>query len=57
VQSGRFDVPDRLFHSLHETWLSASGATNNLADVKVQLVPLFSLSLSLSSISPLLPFL
>src|SRR3990167_3156190 len=34
LQSGRFDVADRLFHSIHETWLSASGATLNMSDVK-----------------------
>lgn len=37
-QSGRFDRPDRLFHSLHQTWLSASQA--NVGDVK-ELIPEF----------------
>ena len=40
LQSGRFDVADRLFHSIRETWLSASGATVNMADVK-ELIPEF----------------
>ena len=40
LQSGRFDVPDRLFHSIKETWLSAAGATMNLSDVK-ELIPEF----------------
>ena len=40
LQSGRFDVADRLFHSINECWLSASGATNNMSDVK-ELIPEF----------------
>eukprot|EP00002_Diphylleia_rotans_P002696 TRINITY_DN11707_c0_g1_i5.p1 TRINITY_DN11707_c0_g1~~TRINITY_DN11707_c0_g1_i5.p1 ORF type:complete len:2690 (-),score=406.88 TRINITY_DN11707_c0_g1_i5:1272-9341(-) len=38
LQSGRFDHPDRLFHSLRETWLSATEYT--LSDVK-ELIPEF----------------
>jgi len=40
LQSGRFDVADRLFHSVRETWMSASGATLNMSDVK-ELIPEF----------------
>lgn len=40
LQSGRFDIPDRLFHSLREAWQSASGLTCNLSDVK-ELIPEF----------------
>eukprot|EP00339_Tiarina_fusa_P026282 CAMPEP_0117073598 /NCGR_PEP_ID=MMETSP0472-20121206/51827_1 /TAXON_ID=693140 ORGANISM="Tiarina fusus, Strain LIS" /NCGR_SAMPLE_ID=MMETSP0472 /ASSEMBLY_ACC=CAM_ASM_000603 /LENGTH=570 /DNA_ID=CAMNT_0004798225 /DNA_START=1985 /DNA_END=3699 /DNA_ORIENTATION=+ len=40
LQSGRFDVADRLFHSIKETWMSSSGATLNMSDVK-ELIPEF----------------
>ena len=42
LQSGRFDKPDRLFHSINETWLSASGNGEqfSLADVR-ELLPEF----------------
>ena len=47
-QVGRFDRPDRLFRSVRESWLSASGgvsrdaatASNSLQDVK-ELIPEF----------------
>ncbi len=38
LQGGQFDHADRLFNSLHETWLSAS--QGNTADVK-ELIPEF----------------
>jgi len=37
LQEGRFDVPDRLFHSLAESWADTAGF-RNLSDVK-ELVP------------------
>lgn len=37
-QGGYFDLPDRLFHSVKEAWLSA--ARTNMADVK-ELIPEF----------------
>jgi predicted amino acid-binding ACT domain protein len=48
LQAGRFDRPDRLFRSIRESWMSASGGvsddpgtlTNNLQDVK-ELIPEF----------------
>jgi hypothetical protein len=40
LQGGKFDHPDRLFCSILETWKSASGVQNNMADVK-ELVPEF----------------
>jgi hypothetical protein len=40
LQSGHFDVADRLFYSVNETWQSAAGYTINLADVK-ELIPEF----------------
>mmetsp|Transcript_39765 Transcript_39765/g.106014 ORF Transcript_39765/g.106014 Transcript_39765/m.106014 type:complete len:1097 (+) Transcript_39765:356-3646(+) len=39
LQSGRFDLPDRLFHSISESWASASG-DGNLSDVR-ELTPEF----------------
>ena len=38
TQGGNFDIPDRLFHSIHEGWHSASEI--NMADVK-ELIPEF----------------
>eukprot|EP00042_Codosiga_hollandica_P047251 m.509842 g.509842 ORF g.509842 m.509842 type:complete len:3508 (+) comp57411_c0_seq1:30-10553(+) len=38
VQGGHFDHPDRMFHSIHDAWLSASERNN--ADVK-ELIPEF----------------
>ena len=38
LQGGHFDLADRMFHSIRETWLSA--AKNNMADVK-ELIPEF----------------
>ena len=38
MQGGHFDLPDRLFHSIKESWLSASEHT--MADVK-ELIPEF----------------
>eukprot|EP00795_Rhopilema_esculentum_P008037 gene8037-13951_t len=38
LQGGHFDLPDRLFHSIKESWLSASEHT--MADVK-ELIPEF----------------
>ena len=40
LQGGRFDVADRLFYSINETWQSAAGFSSNLADVK-ELIPEF----------------
>ncbi|KAL6046858.1 WD repeat and FYVE domain-containing protein 3 [Balamuthia mandrillaris] len=42
LQSGKFDVPDRLFHSIAEAWQSASGQGENfsLTDVR-ELTPEF----------------
>jgi len=42
LQNGKFDVPDRLFHSLEEAWNSASGQGDNfsLTDVR-ELTPEF----------------
>eukprot|EP01087_Luapelamoeba_hula_P015623 TRINITY_DN4695_c0_g1_i1.p1 TRINITY_DN4695_c0_g1~~TRINITY_DN4695_c0_g1_i1.p1 ORF type:complete len:1272 (-),score=238.23 TRINITY_DN4695_c0_g1_i1:14-3829(-) len=42
LQSGKFDVPDRLFHSIEEAWASASGQGDNysLTDVR-ELTPEF----------------
>jgi hypothetical protein len=48
LQAGRFDRPDRLFRSIRESWMSASGGvsddpstlTSNLQDVK-ELIPEF----------------
>jgi len=37
LQSGRFDQPDRLFHSLQESWQSTSG-NENMSEVK-ELIP------------------
>lgn len=37
-QGGHFDLPDRLFNSISDAWLSASEA--NMADVK-ELIPEF----------------
>ena len=37
-QGGHFDLPDRLFHSVEDGWLSA--AETNMADVK-ELIPEF----------------
>ena len=37
-QGGHFDLPDRLFHSIKDSWLSA--AESNMADVK-ELIPEF----------------
>ena len=37
-QGGHFDLPDRLFHSVKDAWLSAS--QTNMADVK-ELIPEF----------------
>lgn len=39
LQGGRFDLADRLFHSIEETWLSASDE-NSMSDVK-ELIPEF----------------
>jgi len=41
-QSGKFDIPDRLFHSIEEAWRSASGQGDNysLTDVR-ELTPEF----------------
>ena len=38
LQGGHFDLPDRMFHSVKEAWLSAS--TRNNADVR-ELIPEF----------------
>ena len=38
LQGGRFDVPDRLFHSVKSSWLSAS--KENLQDVR-EVIPEF----------------
>ncbi|KAK4474687.1 hypothetical protein MN116_001816 [Schistosoma mekongi] len=38
LQGGHFDLPDRMFHSVHDAWLSAS--KHNMADVR-ELVPEF----------------
>ena len=38
LQGGHFDLPDRMFHSIKEAWLSAS--TRNNADVR-ELIPEF----------------
>ncbi|KAL7668922.1 hypothetical protein ACOME3_009604 [Neoechinorhynchus agilis] len=38
LQGGLFDLPDRTFHSIKESWLSAS--RNNMSDVK-ELIPEF----------------
>eukprot|EP00117_Sycon_ciliatum_P027901 scpid3277/ scgid22558/ WD repeat and FYVE domain-containing protein 3; Beach domain, WD repeat and FYVE domain-containing protein 1 len=38
LQGGQFDLPDRMFHSINEQWLSASSV--NMADVK-ELIPEF----------------
>uniref|UniRef100_A0A8C4NGZ2 Uncharacterized protein n=1 Tax=Eptatretus burgeri TaxID=7764 RepID=A0A8C4NGZ2_EPTBU len=38
LQGGHFDLADRMFHSIRDTWLSAS--CNNMADVK-ELIPEF----------------
>ena len=38
LQGGHFDLPDRLFHSVKDAWLSA--AHTNMADVK-ELIPEF----------------
>ncbi|CAD5124378.1 unnamed protein product [Dimorphilus gyrociliatus] len=38
LQGGHFDLPDRMFHSIKEGWLSAS--QHNMADVK-ELIPEF----------------
>ncbi|CAF0761899.1 unnamed protein product, partial [Didymodactylos carnosus] len=38
LQGGHFDLADRMFHSIRDTWLSAS--KNNMADVK-ELIPEF----------------
>ena len=38
LQGGHFDLADRMFHSIRDTWLSA--AKNNMADVK-ELIPEF----------------
>ena len=38
LQGGHFDLADRMFHSIKDTWLSAS--KNNMADVK-ELIPEF----------------
>ena len=38
LQGGHFDLADRMFHSVKDTWLSAS--KNNMADVK-ELIPEF----------------
>jgi hypothetical protein len=37
-QGGHFDLPDRLFHSIKDSWLSAS--ETNIHDVK-ELIPEF----------------
>ncbi|KAJ1474636.1 BEACH domain-containing protein, partial [Baffinella frigidus] len=39
LQEGRFDIPDRLFHSVAESWLDTAG-NRNLSDVK-ELTPEF----------------
>lgn len=38
LQGGHFDLADRMFHSIHDSWLSAS--KHNMADIK-ELVPEF----------------
>eukprot|EP01094_Clydonella_sp_ATCC50884_P021304 TRINITY_DN4670_c1_g1_i1.p1 TRINITY_DN4670_c1_g1~~TRINITY_DN4670_c1_g1_i1.p1 ORF type:complete len:806 (-),score=266.06 TRINITY_DN4670_c1_g1_i1:22-2325(-) len=40
LQDGHFDVADRLFYSVADTWHSASGQSMNLSDVK-ELIPEF----------------
>ena len=40
LQSGKFDVADRMFHSIKESYQSASGSTMNVSDVK-ELIPEF----------------
>lgn len=38
LQGGHFDLADRMFHSIHDSWLSAS--KHNMADIK-ELIPEF----------------
>ena len=40
LQGGTFDHPDRLFHSIHAAWLTASGSNFNSQDVR-ELIPEF----------------